>query len=242
MRASQFSSALTFSSRLPAWPASSVASTWTRNRSAPSAQRVQRGVALAFVVGVEPTGRALDLDDVHAGEHAEAAHEIDRRAQAGMRGRTRRGTTASPAGSPGPTATPGWPSSSKRASTSRDASINACNFGAAGPVGHTAGLSDRSCGGVQSASAQSRGRHDDVAVLHARMERHAVAAELACRARRSPRPRPPIDGWPPAKSTIVPSSPIVTRLQRYATWSGRSRSPSAAASIGARPVWNAAGS
>src|SRR5581483_6080576 len=40
---------------------------------------------------------------------------------------------------------------------SRDASINACSFDAAGPVGHTAGLSVRSCGGVQSAAAQSAG-------------------------------------------------------------------------------------
>jgi hypothetical protein len=49
-------------------------------------------------------------------------------------------------------------------------------------------------------------------------------------------------GWPPAKSSIVPSSPMVTRLQRYATWSGASLSPMAAASIGARPVWNCVGS
>ena len=45
-----------------------------------------------------------------------------------------------------------------------------------------------------------------------------------------------------AKSTIVPSSPIVTRLHRYASRSDGSLSPSDAASIGARPVWNRAGS
>ena len=58
MRRSQFSSALTFSSTLPAWPASSVASTWMTNRSAPSASAREGGVALALVVGVVPAGGA----------------------------------------------------------------------------------------------------------------------------------------------------------------------------------------
>ena len=47
-------------------------------------QRAQGRVAFAFVVGVEPAGRAVDLDDVHAGEHAESPNEIDRRAETGM--------------------------------------------------------------------------------------------------------------------------------------------------------------
>jgi hypothetical protein len=42
---------------------------------------------------------------------------------------------------------------------------------------------------------------------------------------------------PAAKSTIVPASSTVTRLQRNATSSGPSATPIAAASIGARPVW-----
>ncbi len=51
-----------------------------------------------------------------------------------------------------------------------------------------------------------------------------------------------VEGWPPAKSTIVPSPPTVERLQRKATWSGARRRPRAAASMGARPVWCTAGS
>ena len=49
-------------------------------------------------------------------------------------------------------------------------------------------------------------------------------------------------GWPPAKSSIVPLTLTVERLQRYATRSGGRRRPSAAASMGARPVWKRAGS
>ena len=44
-------------------------------------------------------------------------------------------------------------------------------------------------------------------------------------------------GCPPAKSSIVPSAPTLTRLQRYATWSGASCNPMAAASMDARPLW-----
>ena len=63
MRRSQFSRALIFSSTLPAWPASSVASTWMMNRSVPAASASQRGVALALVVGVVPAGGARHVDD-----------------------------------------------------------------------------------------------------------------------------------------------------------------------------------
>src|SRR5690606_17320436 len=44
-------------------------------------QRAQGGVPLALVVGVVPAGRPRHLDDLEAGEHAEAADEVDGRDQ-----------------------------------------------------------------------------------------------------------------------------------------------------------------
>ena len=99
----------------------------------------------------------------------------------------------------------------------------------------------RSCGGVHSASAQSL-RHDaQVAVLDAGMEAHAVAAVAERGVERG-------DDRMALRAREVPGREVdhrrrrrrrrrVTRLQRYATSSGASSTPIAAASIGARPVW-----
>ena len=81
-----------------------------------------------------------------------------------------RGSSASAAGSPGPRATPGWRPAPKPRTISRLASITAWSCAAAGPVGHTAGLSERSWGGVQLGIGPVGGRHHDVAVLHAGVE------------------------------------------------------------------------
>ena len=91
--------------------------------------------------------------------------------------------------------------------------MSACSWGAAGPVGHTAGLPVRSWGGKQSASAHVSGM--------TRMWRYCTpgwnvtssspnsAWRVAMTAAASS-----VDGWPPEKSTMVPSSPTVARLQR----------------------------
>ena len=48
-------------------------------------------------------------------------------------------------------------SAAAAATTGRDASINAASLAAAGPVGSTAGLPVRSCGGTHSASPSAAG-------------------------------------------------------------------------------------
>ena len=90
MRRSQASRALIFSSRLPAWPASSVASTWIEEQVGAGLERAQRGVALALVVRVEPAGGAGDLDDVDVGEHAEATDQVDGGDEPGLAARSGR--------------------------------------------------------------------------------------------------------------------------------------------------------
>ena len=82
---------------------------------------------------------------------------------------------------PGPTARSASRSSRPCAAASRTTGARRVHQRAAasarpGRSGSTAGLPVRSCGGVHSASAQSRGDDAEVAVLDAGMEAHAVAA------------------------------------------------------------------
>ena len=72
------SSASTLASARPSWLASSGASTWTQTRSW-SASASIAVPPLGGVVGVEVAGRAGDVDPVPAGEHADAADQVDRR-------------------------------------------------------------------------------------------------------------------------------------------------------------------
>ena len=122
------------------------------------AQSVEGRVALRAVVVVVAGGGARHVDDRDVGEHTQAAYEIDgtRRARRGWPKSCR--TTASAAGSLGPTARSGWPSIPNAASTSREASMRRAQL-AARPArwDRPLALSDRSCGGVQSASTQSAG-------------------------------------------------------------------------------------
>ena len=102
--------------------------------------------------------------------------------------------------------------SPNRPTTSRDASISARTFGAAGPVGQTAGFPVRSWGGVQSASA-----HDAGATTMWRYSTpgwNDTSSDPSASWRAATTGAACSDvGWPPAKSTITPSS-TRDRLQR----------------------------
>ena len=119
--------------------------------------------------------------------------------------------------------------------------MTSISLDAADPVGRTIGLSLRSWGGTHSASAQVSGATTMWRYWTPGWKSMSPPPSSACRAAMTSAARSLL-GWPPAKSTIVPSSPTVDRLQRKATWSGARRSPRAAASMGARPVWCTAGS
>ena len=54
------------------------------NRSAPSASASSAASRLRLVVGVVASRRAVDVDDLDVGEHAEPADEVDRGAEAGV--------------------------------------------------------------------------------------------------------------------------------------------------------------
>ena len=75
---SQASSAATFSSRV-LLVAGLVGGLDVEQEEVPVAERVDAGDALRGVVVVEAGGRAGDVEDLDAGEHAEPAHEVDRR-------------------------------------------------------------------------------------------------------------------------------------------------------------------
>ena len=72
------SSASTLASARPSWLASSGASTWTQTMSWSSSASIAVA-ALGGVVGVEVAGRARHVDPVPAGEHADAADQVDGR-------------------------------------------------------------------------------------------------------------------------------------------------------------------
>ena len=93
--------------------------------------------------------------------------------------------------------------------------MHSCSFftgAAVGPVGSTAGVPVRSWGGTQSASAQSSGasmmcRYCTPGWKLTSPPSSASRALITAAADSE-------SGWPPAKSTIVPSGPTLTRLQR----------------------------
>ena len=160
--ASQRSSASTFTSSEPWWPASSVASTCSDEEVAIVERAMHTASACARVVVVEARGRAGHVDDLDAGEHAEALHEVDRRRHAARDAVGLARTTAARASRPGPTARSASRSSRRsrprRARPARDASISALQLRRrrARP-GTRPRRPVRSCGGVHSASAHSRG-------------------------------------------------------------------------------------
>ena len=150
-------------------------------------------------------GTSSDLD---AGEHAEPAHEVDRRREPAVDAVALGGTRQRrpDALTPQPDLGRDRADRGRRSATiGCDASISAMSFAAAGPVGKTAGLPVRSCGGDALGVAQSRG------TTH--RWRYSTPGW-----KRTPSRPPPsaassaatigwlcsLVGWPAAKSTIVP--------------------------------------
>ena len=121
--------------------------------------------------------------------------------------------------------------------------MTAWSLAAAGPVGHTAGLSDRSWGGVQTASAQSAGatRMWRYCTPGVELDVGAAPAELGVE-RVDDRGR--LLGARVAAGEVEHRA-VVADGRRGCSGRrpgrARSRRPSAAASIGARPVWKRRG-
>ena len=183
----------------------------------PVAEPVDRRVALGLVVGVVPGGRAVDVGQRHVGEHAEPADEVDGGGDAaahavlGLERRHRRLEALTPQ--------PHLVRGEIEAIEHRPAALHdlaqAWRGGAGRPDGRLAGeVVGRRAVGVDPVGR----RHHDVAVLDAGVELEARAAgaptELGVERLDHLLGVVARSGWPPAKSTIVPSSPTVTRLQR----------------------------
>ncbi len=201
--ASQRSSATTFSSHR-ALVTGLVGGLDVQQEEVAVGERLERGVALRGVVVVEAGGRAGNVDDLDAGEHAEPAHEVDRRRQAALDAVARRRSPGAAVGRPGPTARSvsrsNRPVRPRRARSASTRPSTRRGGGPRGPVGNTASCPVRSCGGTHSASAQSLGTTHRWRYSTPGWKRHTVASaaergvergddRMALRARRGGRPR-----------------------------------------------------
>jgi hypothetical protein len=195
---------------------------------------------LGRVVVVKTRGRAGNVDDVDAGEHTESLHEVDRRRHATghavrlVEARQRRLHALSPQ----PDLRRGRADVGRRVAHDGARRIHQREELRRGGTGRE---HRRRAGEIVRRNALGvgpvAGYDTEVAVLDAGMEAHAVAT-VSQRGVEGGDDRwlCALDTCPAAKSTITggSSSETVTRLQRYATSSGPSSTPIAAASIGAR--------